>query len=201
MNTGLFSNEELVKMYRESGNERFLQELITQNVGIMNKWAVSYASSIPNAEVEDLVSEEYFPLRKAINDYEESKGVSFASFLKVYVSQHFNRLYNKETRQKRFTGIAPDSYEGLLEKASEDGYGSLGTSFTVECNDYSSIEFIDFLNSLELNEKEQVVIQVLLEGGNKVDVAKTLSITSATTTYYIKRIREKFINAGYQYAI
>ena len=88
-----------------------------------------------------------------------------------------------------------------MEKASEDGYGSLGTSFTVECNDYSSIEFIDFLNSLELNEKEQVVIQVLLEGGNKVDVAKTLSITSATTTYYIKRIREKFINAGYQYAI
>ena len=201
MNTGLFSNEELVKMYRESGNESFLQELITQNVGLMNKWAVSYASSIPNAEVEDLVSEEYFPLRKAINDYEESKGVSFASFLKVYVSQHFNRLYNKETRQKRFTGISPDSYEGLLEKASEDGYGSLGTSFTVECNDYSSIEFIDFLNSLELNEKEQVVIQVLLEGGNKVDVAKTLSITSATTTYYIKRIREKFINAGYQYAI
>ena len=73
MNTGLFSNEELVKMYRESGNESFLQELITQNVGLMNKWAVSYASSIPNAEVEDLVSEEYFPLRKAINDYEESK--------------------------------------------------------------------------------------------------------------------------------
>lgn len=201
MNTGLFSNEELVKMYRESGNESILQEIITQNVGLMNKWAVSFASSIPNAEIEDLVSEEYFPLRKAINDFDESKGVCFATLLKVYVQQHFKRIYNQETRKKRFTGSIPDSYEGLMEKASEDGYGALGSSFTVECKDYSSIEFSEFLDSLDLNEKEQVVVRVIMGGGNKVDVAKTLQITSASTTYYIKRIREKFISAGYEYAI
>lgn len=201
MNTGLFSNEELVKMYRESGDESFLQDLIIQNVGLMNKWAISYASSIPNAEVEDLVSEEYFPLRKAINDFEEGNGTTFTSFLKVYVTQHFNRLYNKETRKKRYTGVSPYSYEGLLEKASEDGYGALGTVFTVDCNDYSSIEFAEFIESLDLNDKERVVVEVLMSGGNKVEVARSLSITPASTTYYIKRIREKFISAGYEYAV
>lgn len=201
MNKGLFSNEELVKLYRESGNEEFLQDLITQNVGLMYKWAIDRANKIPNAEVEDLVSEEYFPLRKAVNDYDENKGVAFSSFLKVYVQQHFNRICAYATRKKRYNGCLPDSYEGMIENANENGYGSLGSNFTVECEDYSSIEFNNLLNNLDLNEKEQVVVNVLMSGGNKVDVAKALSITSATTTYYIKKIRQKFINAGYQYAI
>lgn len=201
MDRMLFSNEELVNLYNTSGNEAYMNNLITQNEGLLNKWAGMYAETIPYAEVEDLVSEAYFPFIRAVADYKPDGGCNFASFLKVYVHQHFNRIYNHETRQKRFTGSVPDSYEGLLDKAEEDGYGTLGNAFTVECEDYSSVELMDFIESLELNERERVVVNVLLCGGTKGEVAKELEITPATTTYYIKKIREKFVSAGFQYAI
>lgn len=194
------SNEELVRLYQVTGNEEFLQEIITQNIGLLNKWAGMYVNSIPNAEIEDLVSEAYFPLIKAVNDYKEGKGCNFISFLKVYVSQHYNRIYQQETRKKRYTGLTPDSYERLAD-INKEGSSTMDTSFTVECSDFSTVEFLDMLENLELNEKERVVVNVLMCGGTKGEVAKELHITPASTTWYIKRIKEKFISAGYQYAI
>lgn len=196
-----YSNEELVNLYNMSGNEAYMNKLLTQNAGLLNRWAVSYADTIPNVETEDLVSEAYFPFIQAVKDFKPNRGCNFASFLKVYVHQHFNRIYNHETRKKRFIGIIPDSYEGLLAKAEEEGYGSLGNAFTVECTDYSSVELKEFIDSLDLNDRESVVVNVLLCGGTKGEIAKTLNITPATTTYYLRKIRDKFISKGFQYAV
>ena len=183
MNTGVKrSNEELVKMYQCSGNENYLQELITQNVGLMKSWAMNYAKTLPQWEVEDLISEAYFPLLNAVRDYKEDGGCKFSTFLRVYVSQHYNRIYQQATRQKRFTSSAPESFE-------------------VECEDFHSVELMQFLDNLELNEKERVAVNVLMDGGTKGDIAKELSITPASVTYYIKSIKNKFISAGFQYAI
>lgn len=196
-----FSNEELVKLYNMSGNEFYINELISHNIGLLNKWARSYADTIPNVDIEDLVSEAYFPFIQAIEDYKPNRGCNFASFLKVYVQQHYNRIYNHETRKKRFTGAMPDSYEGLLDKAEEEGYGLLGNAFTVECEDYSSVELLEFIDSLDLNERERIVVNVLLDGGTKGEIARELDITPATTTYYLRKIRDKFISKGFQYAV
>lgn len=54
MSKGLKNNEELVKLYKESRNEEYLAELITQNTGLINILVSSYLSSIPNSELEDL---------------------------------------------------------------------------------------------------------------------------------------------------
>lgn len=202
MNTEVkkMSNEELVKVYRESGNEDYLQTLLKQNEGILAIIATSYLDSIPNSELEDLMSEAYFPFLKAIKDFDESKGFAFTSFLKVYVKQHYNALYNEATRKKRYTGSKPDSWERLVE-VGKDGAGISDRAFTIECNDFSSVEFMDLIQSLNLNDKEKMVVNVLMVGGTKGEVAKMLKVTPATTSWYIKRIREKFISAGYQYAI
>lgn len=194
LKTGL-SNEELVVTYRETRDEAYLQELISQNTGLLNTWASSYVSSIPNAEQEDLVSESYIPMLRAIEDFNAEAGVNFASFLKVYVRQHFNRLYNEATRQKRYSGSTPVSYEGLVEINKEGGEESDST-FTVECEDMRAVEFRAFLNSLDLNFKEQVAVNVLMAGGSKGEVAKSLNCTPATANYYFKSIRKKFVFAG-----
>lgn len=68
MNTGSRNNEELVKLYKESRDEAYLAELISQNTGLINILVSSYLSSIPNSELEDLVSESYIPMLKAIED-------------------------------------------------------------------------------------------------------------------------------------
>ena len=195
LNTGLRSNEDLVVLYRESRNELYLQELITQNTGLINILVGSYVSSIPNAEHEDLVSESYIPMLRAIEDFDTSLGLTFSNLLKVYVRQHLNRLYNEATRKKRYTGSTPVSYESLVE-INKDGGDVMESSFTVECEDITSFEFMDLLRSLNLNEKEQVAVDVLMAGGTKGEVAKALKCTPATANYYFKSIRKKFVFAG-----
>lgn len=195
MNTGSRNNEELVRLYKGSKNEDYLAELIARNKGLINILVSSYVSSIPNAEHEDLVSESYIPMLRAIDDYDEAQGFSFSTLLKAYVRQHLNRLYNEATRQKRFTGSTPVSYESLVE-INKEGGSELESSFTVELEDISTVEFMDLLRSLELNEKEQVAVNVLMRGGTKGEVAKALSCTPATANYYFKSIRKKFILAG-----
>lgn len=195
LNAGLRSNEDLVVLYRESRNEAYLQDLITQNKGLINILVGSYVSSIPNAEHEDLVSESYIPMLRAIEDFDTSLGLTFSNLLKVYVRQHLNRLYNEATRKKRYTGSTPVSYESLVE-INKDGGEVTDSYFTVECEDISSFEFMDLLRSLNLNEKEQVAVDVLMAGGTKGEVAKALNCTPATANYYFKSIRKKFVFAG-----
>lgn len=195
MSKGLRNNEELVKLYRDSRDEAYLAELISQNTGLINILVSSYLDTIPNAELEDLVSESYIPMLKAIEDFDEEQGFSFSTLLKAYVRQHLNRLYNEATRKKRFMGSLPDSIDRLQE-INKDGGTETDSSFTVEVEDFKMVEFMELLNSLNLNEKEQIVVNVLMSGGKKGDVAKALKCTPATANYYFKSIKKKFVFAG-----
>lgn len=191
----LHKNEDLVLLYRESRNEVYLQELMEQNRGLLTLLVGGYVNSIPNAEMEDLISESYIPMLRAIEDFDPSLGLTFSNLLKVYVRQHLNRLYREATRQKRYTGSTPVSYEGLVE-INKEGGDTTESSFVVDSEEVRMIEFMAFLNSLNLNEKEQVAVNVLMAGGKKGDVAKLLNCTPATANYYFKSIRKKFVFAG-----
>ena len=195
MSKGLRNNEELVKLYRDSRDEAYLAELISQNTGLINILVSSYLVTIPNAGLEDLVSESYIPMLKAIEDFDEEQGFSFSTLLKAYVRQHLNRLYNEATRKKRFMGSLPDSIDRLQE-INKDGGTETDSSFTVEVEDFKMVEFMELLNSLNLNEKEQIAVNVLMSGGKKGDVAKALKCTPATANYYFKSIKKKFVFAG-----
>jgi len=195
MTTRAQKNENLVILYRESRNEKYLKELIEQNRGLLNILVSGYVDSIPNAEYEDLISESYIPMLRAIEDFDTSLGLTFSNLLKVYVRQHLNRLYNEATRKKRYTGSTPVSYEEL-EEINKEGGDITESSFSVECEDITFLEFRELINSLDLNEKEQVAVNVLMAGGKKGDVAKALKCTPATANYYFKSIRKKFEFAG-----
>lgn len=192
--TGL-SNEALVKGYKESRNERYLAELIRKNTPLLRMLVVPYLATIPNSEYEDLIAESYIPLVRAVEDFDEARGLAYITLLKVYVRQHLNRLYNEATRKKRYTGSTPISYEALTEINKEGGC-EMDSYFTVECEDVRAFEFQELLKSLHLNEKEQVVVNVLMDGGTKGEVAKALNVTPATANYYFKSIKKKFILAG-----
>lgn len=186
------TNEELIKAYKESRDESYLKELIEANKGLINILVSPYLTSIPNSELEDLTSESYIPMLRAIEDYDPEQGVAFSTLLKVYVRQHLNRLYNEATRQKRFTGTTPDSLDRLSEINKEGG---------TETDSTFEVEFMDLLDSLQLNDKEQVAVNILMAGGAKGEIAKALNITNATVSWHIKNIKKKFILAGYQYAV
>lgn len=89
----------------------------------------------------------------------------------------------------------PDSIDRLQE-INKDGGTETDSSFTVEVEDFKMVEFMELLNSLNLNEKEQIAVNVLMSGGKKGDVAKALKCTPATANYYFKSIKKKFVFAG-----
>lgn len=190
------TNEELVVAYRTTRNERYLEELINQNKGLMYMIVEPFVHSIPNSELEDLTSEAYIPMLNAIEDFDEERGLTFSNLLKVYVRQHLSRLYNEATRQKRYNGSTSMSYESLAE-INREGGSEGDTYFTVECEDFNSVEFMALISSLGLNEKEQVAVNVLMAGGTKGEFAKALRCTPATANYYFKQLRKKFVLAGY----
>ena len=190
------TNEELVVAYRTTRNERYLEELINQNKGLMYMIVEPFVHSIPNSELEDLTSEAYIPMLNAIEDFDEERGLTFSNLLKVYVRQHLSRLYNEATRQKRYNGSTSMSYESLAE-INREGGSEGDTYFTVECEDFNSVEFMALISSLGLNEKDQVAVKVLMAGGTKGEVAKALRCTPATANYYFKQLRKKFVLAGY----
>lgn len=194
MITGL-TNEALVKNYKESGNEKFLEELINKNTPLLRILVEPYLATIPNSEYEDLIAESYIPMLKAIDDFDEARGLAFTTLLKAYVRQNLNRLYNEATRKKRYIGSALVSYEALTEINRDGGYEN-DSYFTVEYESEGDFEFRDLLRSLHLNEKEQVAVHILMDGGSKGDVARALKCTPATANYYFKSIRKKFILAG-----
>lgn len=80
------SNEELVALYRESRNEDYLQDLITQNRGLINILCKSYLASIPKAEMEDLISEAYMPMLRAIEEFDTERGIAFPQSLRLMYS-------------------------------------------------------------------------------------------------------------------
>lgn len=87
MSKGLRNNEELVKLYRDSRDEAYLAELISQNTGLINILVSSYLDTIPNAELEDLVSESYIPMLKAIEGLMRNRALVFLLFLRrMYAS-------------------------------------------------------------------------------------------------------------------
>ena len=45
------------------------------------------------------------------------------------------------------------------------------------------------------------MVNILMAGGAKGEIAKALNITNATVSWHIKNLKKKFILAGYQYAV
>lgn len=194
------TNEKLIKAYKESRNEDYLRELIEANEGLINLLVSPYLASIPNSEMEDLISESYIPMLRAIEDFDPEQGVFFSTLLKVYVHQHLNRLYISATRQKRFTSIAPDSLDRLAE-INKEGGTETDSTFEIECKDFSSVEFMALLDILQLNDKEQVAVNILMAGGTKGEIATALDVKNSTVSWYINSLKKKFILAGYPYTV
>ena len=86
------TNEDLVIEYQSTHNEELFRALLEKNTGLLHIIVMDY--KIPKYEIEDLLSESYIALIKAVDNFDPTRGVTFTTALKVFVRQHLNRLYN-----------------------------------------------------------------------------------------------------------
>ena len=200
MRTGLYkglSNEELVKLYKIGDTEAF-DELMKKTEALRSSLAQRYLN-IPGSEFEDLMSEE---MLSAIQNFDNEKySSSFSTFLYAAISRHYNDLFTKAVSAKRNPGGFVRSYEQINSNSEyEEDEDSLGSSeFSVECEDYSMVEIRDLLSRLKLSDKERVVVNLLMAGNSKPDIARRLGVKTPSVHSYVKRIATK-INLSGAYA-
>lgn len=175
----IYETEQLVLLSQRTHEEDILQEIIRRNSGLLHQWVKDY-NNIPFYDTEDLLEEGYIALWRAVDNYSIERGVTFSTYLKNVVHQHYNRIYQQATRKKRFTGQEPASYEEVAEIHRERSL-----EFTV----LSELELKEFLSSLE--GKLQYIAVHIIAGYDKVEIASLLGVTPATLTYHLGKLRSK----------
>lgn len=175
------TNEDLVIEYQTTHNEDLFRALLEKNTGLLHIIVMDYR--IPKYEIEDLLSESYIALIKAVDNFDPTRGVTFTTALKVFVRQHLNRLYNEVTCQKRYNGMDPASYEELVEIHKDDVRG-------LDCDRFTQIEVYEYLEGLEA--KDRYMVTLLLMGYSLSDCAKAFHVANSSITWRIKRIRKNY---------
>ena len=182
------TNEDLVIEYQTTHNEDLFRALLEKNTGLLHIIVMDYR--IPKYEIEDLLSESYIALIKAVDNFDPTRGVTITTALKVFVRQHLNRLYNEVTCQKRYNGMDPASYEELVEIHKDDVRG-------LDCDRFTQIEVDEYLEGLEA--KDRYMVTLLLMGYSLSDCAKAFHVANSSITWRIKRIRKNY--AAYSMAV
>lgn len=182
------TNEDLVIEYQTTHNEDLFRALLEKNTGLLHIIVMDYR--ILKYEIEDLLSESYIALIKAVDNFDPTRGVTFTTALKVFVRQHLNRLYNDVTCQKRYNGMDPASYEELVEIHKDDVRG-------LDCDRFTQIEVDEYLEGLEA--KDRYMVTLLLMGYSLSDCAKAFHVANSSITWRIKRIRKNY--AAYSMAV
>ncbi len=175
-----YTNEELVEFFQSTQKEEYLKELMAKNKGIIYTIASSY--SIPNYDIDDLMGVGYVALWDATKYYDKARGYTFTTALKGFVRQSFNSLYNEAYRKKRGAREQVISWDEL-EEINKEYYSY---------DDHSDLYIADFLKMLTGTARK--VAELLINGTSKGDIAKALSCTPATVSYYIKRIQIAYIS-------
>lgn len=200
MNTGLFKglkDEELVELYK-GGNEEAFEALLKSTEKIRYSLAKKYLN-IPGSELEDLMSEGSMEMIRAVWKYDRTKyTASFKSFLYTDLTQYYNDLFKAAVSVKRSPNGFVESFEQLNSNSEYDEEGdSLGNrEFSVECEDYSMVEIRMLMDSINLSAKERVVVNLLMDGNSKPDIAKHLGVKTPSVHTYIKRIGQKMNLSG-----
>ena len=148
--------------------------------------------------MEDLISEGDLVLWDAIQTFDDTRDCSFTTYLCGCLKRNYNTLFSMSNCQKRNPGCFVQSYEQVNSnseyKEAEDSAGS--STFSVECEDYNMIEMKMLLDSLGLSENERVVVNLLIAGNSKPDIARKLGVKTPSVHSYVKRIGKKLIAAG-----
>ena len=186
MRTGLYkrlSNEELVELYKAGESDAF-EALLKNTEGLRATLAQRYLN-IPGSEFEDLMSEGAIEMLSAIQNFDSKNySSSFSTFLYSAISRHYNDMFTAAVCEKRNPGCFVQSYEQVN---------------SIECEDYSMVEIRDLLSRLKLSDKERVVVNLLMAGNSKPDIARRLGVKTPSVHSYVKRIATK-INLSGAYA-
>lgn len=193
-------NAELVRLIKESGDQKATLELIELNTPLIIKTALSFNAP---KELDDLISEGIAAMLASLKDYDLSRDTNFMSFASwkiLYAMQSYMDSLRavKVTRYQSVKMIKEGRYDELhkltyacdFDKIGEvDRYNFLDNPEILIMEDELKREVRKALNRLENKKMRAAIILYFGIGCEKmkmINIAKLLGVSQSAISYYIK---------------
>lgn len=187
------TNEELIIEIR-NGNEEAREQLVKQNQEFIFELAHRYKNV---GEFDDLVSLGNIGLIKAIDSFDESKGLKFITYFSRFSINEILMYFRKIKRHRKLKVISVD------ETMHEDGEGNeaslLGKLKDETAQEkFTTLETGDFTRhvmKLFIENESEKMIKVLnmsiIKNMKQREIAETLGVGQPQTCRLVKKVKER----------
>lgn len=188
------SDIELIKKAKNGDNEA-IEKLLNEHKQLVNFVTRKYF--LVGGDNDDLLQEGMIALCKAINSYDETKGVSFATYAKTVIENTIINAIKSDASNKNI--LLNNSYgltnQGQITNNSEDdfGYTIASDSLTPESQVISTEQTKDIVKQIKdcLSDYELKILKYYLKGLSYTQIATELGVSSKSVDNALNRIKNK----------
>lgn len=138
---------------------------------------------------EDLIQESMLKLLKALKHYDSSKS-SPATFISRVIDNKIKDVFKAASTQKNWVNYTAVHIESVREDCEEE---NLEFQLPDEEKGFEDVIFLESLNKIKWTKKEREVINYLLKGYQKKEIAQKMKLTSASISQTCTKIKNKLI--------
>ena len=195
---GRLSDETLIKLYR-GGRRDVIDELFERYKGCVRRKA--HAMYIAGGDEEDLIQEGMIGLYKAVQDYNEDREASFATFASMCINRNMCTAVAKANRKKH--QLLNESLSLDMPVTVDEDYDEpqthlidvvVASSAQDPENMYIDKERVDVIYEAIrtcLSEYEKQVLNLYIDGNDYVAIAHILGKEPKSIDNALQRIRSK----------
>ena len=191
-----FSDEELIRMYRE-GDVEVMDYLLEKYKNLVKAQAGKFF--IKGADEQDVLQEGMIGLFKAVRDFDETKEAMFSTFARICIENNIKTAIEKAGRKKQemLNNSISLNYEDPNGETTEEHTGTealkrLGLAnpedIFIDRENYHLLK-MNIEKTLSKGEKEVFVL--LLQGFTYREIARKLGRTPKSVDNSITRIKTK----------
>lgn len=188
------SDIELIKKAKNGDNEA-IEKLLNEHKQLVNFVTRKYF--LVGGDNDDLLQEGMIALCKAINSYDETKGVSFATYAKTVIENTIINAIKSDASNKNI--LLNNSYgltnQGQITNNNEDdfGYTIASDSLTPESQVISTEQTKDIVKQIKdcLSDYELKILKFYLKGLSYTQIATELGVSSKSVDNALNRIKNK----------
>ncbi|MBT9259468.1 MAG: sigma-70 family RNA polymerase sigma factor [Clostridiales bacterium] len=112
------TNEELVRWYQRTGDERYFEALLRKNKGLIYQTLRRYLAKFPKADPEDLEREAEYGMWVAARRFDERRGGSFAHVAVIWMRKQIMSTGHRYNGVVYFPSLSAKEIRKLHSKAS-----------------------------------------------------------------------------------
>ena len=196
MQLNTLTNEQLVRRYKETGNEIYFNQLYKKNQRMIYSLSSKYCSLNVNYNVEDIRSLALMGFFKAVKAFDSSKANKFSTLAVIAMRNEIYRINVDLNRQKRKCSYEVTSLYSIPPNCECD----LNEIVQYEENVFDGVNSIldnDTYDMLVCKIKEVLtdrqfkIVELLLEGFEQKEIAKQFGVSPQSINLVMKTIRKK----------